>query len=163
MYSSSIDGLKHFWRFENQTLTDSIGDNTLVVRRAIETTYAYNYDHNYERDGSLRMNDGYLTFPEDVYFNSSFTISVWVRPSNDNDKYTRIVEFGNDKNSDNIILMLNDAQTSYNYPRLYVFYGSSQFYVKSPVSLDPYNFAFLAVTYTAEYAKIYINGNLVGN
>ena len=35
------------------------------------------------------------------------------------------------------------------------------FYVQSPVSLDPYNFAFLAVTYTAEYAKIYINGNLV--
>ena len=64
LYSSSIDGLTHFWRFENQTLTDSIGDNTLVVRRAIETTYAYNYDHNYERNGCLRMNDGYLTFLE---------------------------------------------------------------------------------------------------
>jgi hypothetical protein len=44
---------------------------------------------------ALCLNNGYATLSPGVYFNSSFTITAWVYPLDQNSRYQRIIEFSN--------------------------------------------------------------------
>ena len=150
------------WLFTSESSEDSIMGNNLTVG---ETVAIYNcYDHLGELRGCVGLNKGYYTIPTDVYFNSEFTLTAWVKPDTDSDKYSRIVEFGNGKANDNVILMMNSDSTSTFYPQFCVVHNSNtQKCIGSSTALSLNNWNFIAATFTSTQANIYVSGILSGS
>ena len=112
--------LTHFWNFKLGTFDDKVGNGAdLSPSSSINLAY----DRNNVYAGALSLNKGYAVIPSDIYFNSEFSIAVWVKPVNTyaTDSWSRIVEFGRGVTSDNIILMFNDDRDGHFYLNFYLF------------------------------------------
>ena len=162
-YPSSLDGLKYFWRFQDQSLVDSIASVEMTVGKEIDTTSSLNIDHNIVTNGSVRLGGGYLRIPSGDYFeNSQFTIAFWVRPSAENAKNARILEFGNGKLSKNIILTINYNSGDNYYPGFYILNdATNKIEIHSDTELYYASWSFLVVTCTSTDINMFINGELV--
>jgi hypothetical protein len=111
-------------------------------------------------NSALALNGGWTQVPPGIYFDSTeFTISVWIFPSNV-DPWSRIIDFGNDGNADNIVLSL-----SYSYslkPYFAILSGSNSLSTSissKPITLNQWQF--LTATFNGTNARVYLNGTLV--
>ena len=117
-------------------------------------------DRKGNSNGALCFGGSYCTVPSGVYFNSAFTITVWVKPRNLGFG-SRIVDIGNGAYNENIVLSLSDGSSS--LPCLQLFVGGSYLIgLKSTQRLDQNSWSFLAASYDGSNAYMYINGNQVG-
>ena len=116
-----------------------------------------------EYNSCMPINYGYLNIPSGTYFNTEFTVSAWVQPIDITDTYTRILEFGTGKSSNNVILMFNADSTSQLYPRFYVIQSGTQICAISTIQISKLSWHFVAATFTATLANIYVDGVLAGS
>ena len=111
-----------------------------------------------QRRMAANFSSGYLRAPQGVYFSGDFTIvaSVFFKTFENNG---RIIDFGNNWSSDNIILSLDKT-----FPRLVgvIWNGNSQSYIYSPMSSIQLNkWYHVAFTLQGTQGSLYINGVLV--
>jgi hypothetical protein len=111
---------------------------------------------------ALALNGGWTQVQAGVYFDSiKFTISVWVYPMNVG-SWARIIDFGNGRDSDNIVLSLSYSNSL--QPYFAILSGSNLiFQTKSTKPITLIHWQFLTVTIDGTNARIYLNGTLVAN
>lgn len=123
----------------------------------------YTFDRFCNPDSSLYLDNGYLKFPPKIYFNSDFTIILWINIKKQiSDTYLSLIDFGNGAYSDNIIFGIYLFNSSFysaiikgsNYNR-FIYQSKSLLEIKKDVW---YHVAFALNKTTG---LIYINGNQV--
>ena len=112
-------------------------------------------------NGALCFGGSYCTVPSGVYFNSAFTITVWVFPSNVS-FHSRIIDFGNGLDSDNIVLSLSYLNSL--QPYFVILSGSNLVFAATssqPITLNQWQL--VVATFNGTNARIYLNGTLVAD
>jgi hypothetical protein len=147
--------LTHYWPIDNGKMTDVVG--------TAHMTQGYNTYFRTDRFGNsysaLDLNHGWTQLPSGVYFDTpEFTISVWVYPFYVG-SYSRIIDFGNGQNQDNIIFALSEGTSLKPYFSIIPFYDG--FRTNTQLTLNEWQF--LAATYDGSSLKIYKNGNIISN
>ena len=126
-----------------------------------ETNAFLTTDRNGVKCSALGLNGSFIKLSEDVYFNSSFTISVWIYPDQAG-HYARVIDFGNGVETDNVVLSFTG---NYNLkPYFYVTGPTSGGSMKafSDIALVQNKWSFLVATYNGTHGNIYINGEKTG-
>ena len=113
-------------------------------------------------NAALDLNGGWTQVPADSYFDTpEITVSVWVYPKTVK-PYANIFDFGNGKNSDNIVFSLSTAIT--NRPFFEIYNSSSRIErVTSSIGLSMNQWQHLAFTFDGLNMIIYLNGIKVSN
>ena len=142
----------NYWSFTNN-VKDSIGTAHLYNGTNASLTYdRFGYDNS-----ALRLNLGYYSVPAGIYFNGSFTTSVWVNAKSFN-RHARVFDFSvNGPFTDNIIFGLFYGASAKTFSEIY--YGasfSSILYCNTSIVLNEW--IHLAVAFEGSLAKIYFNG-----
>ena len=151
------DGLVHYWPFTPFNTNDILGFNDLIQESSILLTK----DRNGIEYSALDLNSGFIRISEDVYFNSSFTISVWVYPSRVG-LNARVIDFGNGQNNDNVLLSFSDDYSLMPYFECFNQSSDSKIRTSSTITLASDKWSFLAATYNGTQGNIYINGIKTG-
>ena len=160
-YASSLQNLTYYWPLTSQLLTDEISGAQLTNTYSLSDACT---DHNNEYYGCFYLSYRYFVLPSAVYFNSDFTLSVWINPYLNSEAYTRILEFGNGKYSNNVILMVNGNDWQNFYPSFWVIPQESyQMTVTSSIKMSSSSWHFIAATFTSTQANIYLDGVLAGS
>lgn len=102
-------------------------------------------------DGS----DDFVQAPAATYFTGDFTVMAWVYVRNYNN-WSRVIDFGNGPNSDNILLALSNSTTG--RPNLHIFNGESSSNMTAPNPIPLNQWVHLAATLQGSIAKIYVDG-----
>jgi hypothetical protein len=148
--------LTHYWPFENGTMRDAIGS----AHMAQGSSTSFFADRFGNVNSALALNGGWTQVPAGVYFDSiEFTISVWVYPSNVG-LHSRIIDFGNGLDSDNIVLSLSYLNSL--KPYFVIYSGSNHIFSTTaykPITLNQWQF--LTATTNGTNARIYLNGTKV--
>ena len=107
----------------------------------------------------MRLNSGYYSVPAGVYFNGSFTTSVWVNAKS-KINWVRVFDFGvNGVDSDNVVLgLFKDTTPSVSF--FSILSGSSVSYLDCNLALVLNEWTHLAVTFDGSLAYYYYNGIL---
>ena len=74
-------------------LSDSVGNSAMTSSQIL-----YTYDRTGKSNSALNMNKGTPGVPSGTYFNSNFTISVWIK-ANTLSQWIRILDFRTDTQS----------------------------------------------------------------
>jgi hypothetical protein len=107
------------------------------------------------QNSALALNGGWTQVPAGIYFDTpEFTISVWFMPQQVS-PWARLIDFGSGPGTDNIVLVLNDANNN-RFPIV----GFENVYLISSKPLIPYEWHHLASTFDGHTLNIYINGTL---
>ena len=115
-------------------------------------------------NSALALNGGFTVVPAGIYFDTQeFTISVWIYPQQV-DNWARVIDFGNDRQSNNILIslsyetpLLNDSIS----PKLAIYSGKSVIVeALSAQTIETNRWHFIAVNFDGTNARIYINGQL---
>jgi hypothetical protein len=122
---------------------------------------SYTPDRFNNSQSALYLNSGSCSVPPGVYFNSTFTITVWVNPQQAV-SWQRILDFANGAPSDNVFLKISPSVTSLQ-AYLCTYYGTSSWNVAQSgvVSVAGLNqWSHLATVYNGTMFLLYINGTL---
>ncbi len=111
-------------------------------------------------NSALALNGGWTLVPGGIYFSTlELTISVWVYPSSVGYN-SRIIDFGNGQNADNIIFSFSQGTTCKPYFQYYSGpYGL--FTAISPEPISQNQWQFLTATFNGTNARVYLNGTLI--
>ena len=108
-------------------------------------------------NSALNLNGDLTYVPPGVYFNSAFTISLWVY-LNQSQYDAVFIDFSNGPVKDNILF---GQKNQANGPFLHVFsYTSYMIVLQVSAAMTPYQWHFIAVTCDGAFANIYIDGVL---
>ena len=110
-------------------------------------------------NSALALNGGWTQVQSGVYFDSiEFTISVWVLPQQIGSN-SRIFDFGNGWQSDNVVLTLEYVSTPKN---LFQIFQSSTIKLDaiSSQNLTLNEWQFIVATFNGTNARLYLNGTL---
>jgi len=149
--------LTHYWPICSGSMTDKKG-SAHMYQGALTT---FTSDRFGNPNSALALNGGWTQVPPGVYFNTlGFSISVWVNPSSVG-YFSRIIDFGNCKNSDNVFFSLTNGNSL--QPYFSILSGSTVFdqaMSSKPITLNQWQF--LTVTFNGTRSKMYLNGTYVG-
>jgi len=121
----------------------------------------FTFDRNGNESTALDLNGTFTSVPPGVYFKSAFTISVWINPK-EVGNWSRVIDFGNGENSDNVVLAITDGLSF--KPTLHVYISNRYLLVvNSMEQIIQNNWQLLAATFDGANGKIYINGKLTGS
>jgi hypothetical protein len=142
-------------------MKDVIGSAHMTLQGSLTS---FTKDRFRNPDSSLALNTGWTKVPSGIYFDSTeFTISVWIYPNNVGFS-SRIIDFGNGQNADNILLSLSQSNSLQPYFQIYT--ASSQYFSTfSTISsklITLNQWQFLTATFNGINARIYLNGTLKG-
>ena len=121
---------------------------------------AYTYmdvDRSGTPNSALNLNGSYTQVPPNVYFSSEFSITAWLYP-NSVTPYSRLIDFGNGPNNNNIIFSISEGSTMQPYFHIY---GYGQKTAGKALSLQIWSF--ICATFDGTTLIIYINGVNVGS
>jgi hypothetical protein len=138
-------------------MSDVVGDNDMA--QGSSTSFVADRFGNV--NSALALNGGWTQIPQGIYFNTSeFTVSVWVYPMSVG-SYSRIIDFGNGPNADNIIFSLTQSNS---LQPLFQFYTGLDLFLTtiSNIQITLNQWQFLTVTFNGTNARIYSNGILIG-
>ena len=154
--------LTNYWPFTNGSLFDVVGHAHMSKNLLSSNVITFTADRLGVPDSALYTNDGYYDVSPGHYFNSEFTISVWINPLtvNGNGYLARIVDFGNNISTDsNIVLTLSSSM--HFKPSLLISSVNTSSWLLSLEStsvLAENAWSFLVATFNGTSAHIYING-----
>lgn len=94
-------------------------------------------------------------FPAGQYFGNNFTVEAWVYKRSNNYS-SRLIDFGNGSNNNNILIQLNDGSTS--KIRFSIRQGTSEQAILSNATIPLNQWVHIACTYDGVAGRIYING-----
>jgi hypothetical protein len=138
--------LINYWSMKD--LNDLIGEASLYGG----SSYSFVPDRFGSDNSAIYFNQGYLQVPAGVYFSGDFTVTAWIYLKS-YQYYSRIIDFGNEPNNDNIILAMIGT-TSQIYGRV-----SQYFQTSSIINLNQWYFISFVLSGTTGY--IYVNGRQV--
>ena len=154
--------LTNYWPFTNGSLCDVVGHAHMTKSSLSSNVIQFTADRLGVSNSALYTIDGFYDVPPGHYFNSEFTISLWINPLtlNGNGYLARIVDFGNNITSDsNIVLALSSSM--HLMPSLLISSVNSSswlFSLESTSVLAENTWSFLVATFNGTSAHIYING-----
>ena len=121
------------------------------------SNYSFVTDRFCSSDSAIYFNKGYLQVPSGVYFSGDFTVTAWIN-FNSYQSYSRIIDFGNGKNNENIIFSMN-AAGSYLLGEIYS--GSSVRSLDSNFRINLSQWYFVTFVLNGRRGYIYLNGNQI--
>ena len=104
---------------------------------------------------SLSLNAGFAVLPPDVYFNSAFTITVWVY-ANKITKHSLVLDIAVGGANNNVLLGLSENDSL--KPYFQIFKGTVMSHVVSTKALKQKAWSFLVASFDGSNSRIYING-----
>ena len=150
-------GLTHYWPILSGSKQDCVGSNHMTDG----ALSGFTQDRNSLANDAIDLNGGYTNFPADVYFNSAFTITAWVYPSNLG-TWSRIVDFGSGASFYNILFIFTAGLS--NELTLHLYSNGNPIMLLTPsFQLTLNTWSFVATTYDGYTGKLYANGVLVGS
>ena len=125
------------------------------------TNYELTYDRFGESNSALSLSNGYMIAPQGIYFKGDYTVMAWVKVRSFN-SWSRLIDFGNGAQNDNIYIALTRGTTGYSQQTIY--YSTSNYmYLASGTILELNKWQHIAFTYTYPYSRNYIDGVLVAS
>ena len=150
-------GLQNYWPISNGKLYDLVGCNHMTLGSSV----TLGNDKNGNKESAISLNGGYAMAPSDIYFNSPFTISVWIYP-NQMGSSSIIIDFAMGGANENILFGQSTGFTGRPYFQL--FNSTNQvFYVISNTILNTNQWYFLVAKFDGLTASIYTNGIISGS
>jgi len=123
---------------------------------------AFTADRFGDTDSAMALNGDGTQVPSGIYFDTpEFSISVWIFPQGVG-TWSRIIDFGNGPNSDNIVFVLSNSAS--NMPEIDIFSGSNWIIeVTSSEAFTLNEWHFIVATYDGFTANVYLNGKLTAS
>ena len=145
------NGLINYWTF-NGNVNDCIGEANLYQGSNVALTL----DRYGQSNSALSLSNGFYKVPPGVYFSGSqLTIMAWVKVRSYK-SCSRLVDFGNGANQDNIVLTLDHLTNG--KPYLNFFLGTNVSAGFSTKELNLNQWQHLACVLSSPYYSIYIDG-----
>ncbi|RNA39022.1 glycoside hydrolase [Brachionus plicatilis] len=151
-------GLVNYWPIENGTTNDLINLKNMHSPFNAEFTE----DRFGNPNSAITLNHGYMTVPGGIYFGSAFTILAWVKIKS-YEKWQRFLDFGNEGNSDNILIKLSD---SLNRVQFRIYNGESEYHqmnISTNMVLQLNRWYHLGFVQINGKMSIYVDGNREAN
>ena len=124
------------------------------------SSYSFTYDRFCTVNSAIYFNKGYLQVPEGVYFSGDFTFTAWIYLKS-YQSYSRIFDFGNEQQSDNVLLGINSTTSKIRGNLFDKSFSVSPIITSSLINLNEWYFISFVLNGTTVY--IYVNGNQVKN
>ena len=115
--------------------------------------------NGYDGTKALLFKNSYAIAPNGVYFDNDLTISAWVKLNSLSKASTRLIDFGDEKLTDNVIASLSSDSTGRPYFQVNS-NGVQGEPVMSNIPLELGKWEHLSFTLKDGRVKIYINGEL---
>jgi hypothetical protein len=148
---NTTKSLINYWAF-NGNVNDSIGNAHLYG--GVNTAFTYNRFG--QSNTAISLLNGYYRLPPGVYFSGTqLTIMAWVRVRNFR-FYSRLIDFGNGPENENIVVALSDGSTG--KPYLYLRSGINYLNGLSTKTLNLNQWQHLACAISFPFYSIYIDG-----
>ena len=155
--SYMMNGLVNYWPIINN-LRDYIGSSDMTAGSlSVNETIGFTNDRFNNPNGAIFMNPGYYMIPPGIYFNSSYSILIWVKLLA-YASFSRVIDCGNGQYSNNIIICLSDSG---NLPYTQIIQGSSFVTIKASNSFQLNTWFHLAVVYDGQNLMMYVNASLL--
>jgi hypothetical protein len=123
------------------------------------SNYSFIFDRFCSPNSAIYFNKGYLQIPAGVYFSGDFTVTAWIYLKS-YQYFSRIFEFGNGINSDNVLLaMLGESSQIYGNTII----GSSYMKIQTSLIINLNEWFFISFILTDTTGFIYVNGNQMIN
>jgi len=138
-------------------MNDVVGGNDMAQG---SSTYFVN-DRFGNLNSALALNGGWTQIPQGIYFNTpEFSISAWAYPMSVG-SYSRIIDFGNGQNANNIVFSLSQSNS---LQPLFQFYTGLDLILStiSNKAITENQWQFLTATFNGTNARVYLNGTLEG-
>jgi hypothetical protein len=136
-------------------LSDVVGGANLFAG----SSYSFTNDRFCSANSAIYFNKGYLQVPAGVYFSGDFTMSAWIYLKS-YQQYSRIFDFGNGRDSDNVVFAMFDT-TSQMYGAVLNGSRGIRIQTSSRLNLNQWYFTSFVLSGTTGY--IYVNGNQIKN
>ena len=139
----------------------NVQDNSGNSQDATAKGEKYGDDRNGKANSTFDMNgfNGYITLPENLQIQGDFTVSAWVKM--DKHKYlSRLIEWGNGSNKDNIVLGLSSNKSGKPFMQIYKGQGRDNTELIASEALALNTWVHLVYLLEGNQAKIYKNGVL---
>ncbi|CAF0819998.1 unnamed protein product, partial [Brachionus calyciflorus] len=124
-----------------------------------QTSLVFISDRFGNSNSAFRLLNGYVRAPPGTYFSGDFSITAWVR-LNSYVNHQRLLDFGNGRDSDNVLVSLSGTSQSIYF---HSYYGSNQYVFDSTTILPLNIWHHVAFTVAGPVMKIFVNGTLVAN
>ena len=153
--------MTHHWPISNGQMEDSIGMAHMIQG---SPTVTFSPDRFGTPNSAINLSKkSYTQVPSGIYFDSpTFTVSVWIYPLNPSGHWSRVIDFGNGENSDNIALAVGSWNGILN-PALTIFKSNNFINTLSPKALVSSQWQLLTATFDGKQTHIYINGSLMNS
>jgi len=134
-------------------LSDVVGEANLFGG----SSYSFTYDRFCSPNSAIYFNKGYLQVPNGVYFSGDFTVTAWIYLKS-YQYWSRIIDFGNGPESDNVILAMHEATSQISELTLI---DSSYSQIKSLSIINLNEWYFISYVLSGTTGYIYVNGSQV--
>jgi len=132
-------------------MIDFIGSSDMIQGQST----LFTTDRNGYSSNALALNGGYAYVPSGVFFNTAFTVALWIYPVNLG-RFSRILDFGTGGGfgggKDNIVFAL----TYFTNQRPYFYVNGVNYLASSTLTLNKWQH--LVVTYDGSTIYMYKNG-----
>ena len=133
----------------SNSLDDEVGGANLYGGNS----YSFTTDRFCSPNSAIYLNQGYLQVPAGVYFSGDFTVTAWIYLKS-YQLNSRIFDFGNGQDSDNVILAMLSTQICGQ-----TLQGSNSKTITSSRIIDLNQWYFVSYVLDGTTAYIYVNGN----
>ncbi len=119
-------------------------------------SYSFTYDRFSNPNSAIYFKKGYLQVPPGSYFSGDFTVTAWINLRS-YQHYSRIIDFGNGENNDNVILGFSGDSDN-----LFISFNSAQsqkMLIASSVSIKLNQWYHVAFVLSKTKGKIYVDGS----
>ena len=135
----------------SNTLDDSVGGAHLYDG----LNYQFTSDRFDIPNSAIYFNKGYLTVPPGIYFSGDFSITAWINLKS-NIRSSRIIDFANGSNNNNILFAFNNNQL---FGKIFINYNSDILQqLVCPFKLELNTWYHVAYVLIESTAFIYKNG-----
>ena len=138
--------------------TDVVGKADLYCG----TNIAFTYDRFCNPNSAIYFKKGYLQVPPGSYFSGDFTVTAWINLRS-YQHYSRIIDFGNGENNDNVILGFNGLTYNLRGEIRSAQSQSQKILIASSVSIQLNQWYHVAFVLSGTNGIIYVNGSLAAN
>lgn len=150
----------NYWPIQNGTYKDVVAGRDLTSSNP--TLVQDRFGNN---NAAVRITDdtNYFKLPTGVYFENSFTISIWMITYNNKLNFPRIIDCGNGTQLNNIVMTYSFGTTCLPAAALYNPMGVTSGYMLSSTVISNNIWYHFGLVVNQTLLQLFINGNLVAS